>query len=116
MLVAVAGALSSLPLVVVASVISGADHGLVFLGGLTAVNEAAPADRRAESVSTFYVIVYCGVGIPVIGLGLLAADIGLVAAVRMFALIVAALSLGVLAALVRTRGMPRKNADSTKRR
>ncbi|GAB3301060.1 MFS transporter [Epidermidibacterium keratini] len=111
-LLAVAGELSSLPLVVTASVIGGIGHGLVFLGGLTAVNEAAPADRRAESVSSFYVIIYCGVGIPVIGLGVLAANIGLITAVRDFALVVAALSVGMLVALIRTRRRTAGSATS----
>ncbi|MGW4126072.1 hypothetical protein [Nocardia sp. NPDC004711] len=52
---------------------------MVFLGGLTAVNHATPADRRAEVLSSFYVIVF------------LATSIGLIAAVRHFAVVVAAL-------------------------
>ena len=48
----------------------GPRHGRV-LGGLTTVNHAAPADRRADVLSSFYVIVYCGVGFPVMGVGFL---------------------------------------------
>ncbi len=81
--------------------IAGAGQGLVFLGGLTAVNQAAPADRRADVLSSFYVIIYLGVGVPVIGVGFLATVAGLLAAVQCFAGAVAALCLAVLLALTR---------------
>lgn len=102
-LLALAGVLSSLVLLLVATTLAGVGQGLVFLGGLTAVNHAAPADRRAAVLSSFYVVVYCGVGLPVIGAGLLAADIGLVAAVRYFSGVVAVLCLAVLVVLGRAR-------------
>ncbi|WP_246155368.1 MFS transporter [Saccharopolyspora hirsuta] len=101
-LLAVAGGVSSLALLLVATALAGTGQGLVFLGGLTAINHAAPADRRAEVLSSFYVVVYSGVGLPVIGVGLLATSIGLVPAVRAFAAVVAALCLIVLLALRRT--------------
>jgi predicted MFS family arabinose efflux permease len=100
-LLALAGTLSSLVLLLGATALAGIGQGLVFLGGLTAVNSAAPAARRAEVLSSFYVIVYCGVGLPVIGVGFLATDIGLIAAVRYFAGVVAVLCLVVLLALSR---------------
>lgn len=105
-LLALAGTTSSLVLLLVATVIAGVGQGLVFLGGLTAVNHAAPVDRRAAVLSTFYVIVYAGVGLPVIGVGFLATFIGLVPAVRYFAAVVAVLCLVVLYALGRARRHP----------
>ncbi|MEU7261127.1 MFS transporter [Streptomyces rimosus] len=98
-LLALAGGVASLPLLLAATVIAGIGQGLVFLGGLTAVNQAAPAERRADVISSFYVIMYLGVGLPVIGVGLLAAAVGLLAAVQYFACVVAALCLMVLLAL-----------------
>ena len=102
-LLALAGRLSLLPLLLAATVIAGAGQGLVFLGGLTAVNQAAPAGRRADVLSSFYVIIYLGVGLPVIGVGFLATVAGLLTAVQYFAGVVAALCLGVLLILTRVR-------------
>jgi len=108
-LLALAGSVSSLVLLLAATALAGIGQGLVFLGGLTAVNHAAPADRRAEVLSSFYVVVYCGVGLPVIGVGFLATDIGLIAAVRFFAGVVAVLCLIVLFALGRARHRAQAN-------
>lgn len=102
-LLALAGSASSLALLLGAAAIAGTGQGLVFLGGLTAVDHAAPAGRRAEVVSGFYVIVYAGVGLPVIGVGFLARAVGPVTAVRWSAGVVAALCLVVLTALTRHR-------------
>ncbi|MFF4963275.1 hypothetical protein ACFY2Z_41160 [Streptomyces sp. NPDC001222] len=74
----------------------------MFLGGLTTVNNTAPDSSRAEVLSSFYVIVYTGVGLPVLGVGILATAISLTTAVSWFAGIVAALCLLVLIALSRT--------------
>lgn len=100
-LLALAGGLSSLTLLLAATVIAGIGQGLAFLGGLTAVNQAAPAERRADVISSFYVIIYVGVGLPVIGVGFLATAAGLAAAVQYFAYAVAVLCLAVLSVLVR---------------
>lgn len=110
-LLAIAGAVSSLPLLLAATVTAGAGHGLVFLGGLTDVNNAAPDSRRADVLSSFYVIVYSGVGIPVIGVGLLATSIGLVHAVQYFALAVAVLCIAVPAVMT-LRGQRRAGQET----
>ncbi|WP_063711898.1 MFS transporter [Nocardia sp. BMG111209] len=102
-LLAVAGSVSSLPLLLVATVTAGVGHGLVFLGGLTAVNHAAPAGRHAEVASTFLVVLYLGTGVPAVGVGFLATASGLFTAVQVFAIAVAVLCLIVLAALIRRR-------------
>ncbi|TVT32991.1 MFS transporter [Amycolatopsis rhizosphaerae] len=101
-LLAIAGGISSLTLLIVAIVIAGTGQGLAFLGGLTATNQAAPANRHAEVVSGFYVVLYLGVGVPVIGVGFLATTAGLLTAVQYFAVAVAALCLLMLLLLTRT--------------
>lgn len=101
-LVVLVGATGSLALLLTATVIAGVGHGLVFLGGLTAVNSNAPSTKHAEVVSSFYVIVYAGVGLPVLGVGLLATVLDLTTAMTWFAGTVAVLCLLVLVALVRT--------------
>lgn len=100
-LLALAGGVSSLMLLLAATVVAGIGQGLVFLGGLTAVNQAAPAGRHADVLSSFYVIIYLGVGLPVVGVGFLATVAGLVAAVQYFAGAVAVLCLAVLLVLAR---------------
>ena len=96
-LLAIAGAASSLALLLVATAIAGVGQGLVFLAGITEVTSAAPPERRADVLSSFYVIVYLGVGMPVIGIGFLATAIGLLRSVQYFALAVAALCLALTA-------------------
>ncbi|MGW2180409.1 MFS transporter [Streptomyces sp. NPDC001732] len=102
-LLAVAGGCSSLILLLAATVTAGTGQGLVFLGGLTVINQAAPAGRHADVLSSFYVIIYLGVGLPVIGVGFLAIVTGLLTAVQYFACAVALLCLVVLFALARAR-------------
>jgi predicted MFS family arabinose efflux permease len=102
-LLAVAGTVSSTALLLAATVVAGTGQGLAFLGGLTAINHAAPADRRAEVLSGFYVIIYLGVGLPVVGVGFLATVTDLLTAVRCFAAVTAALCVAVLLLLARAR-------------
>ena len=96
-LLAIAGAASSLALLLVSTAIAGLGQGLVFLAGITEVSSTAPPERRADVLSSFYVIVYLGVGLPVIGVGFLATTIGLLRSVQYFALAVAALCLALTA-------------------
>lgn len=100
-LLVIVGMVSSLPLLLAATVLAGVGHGLVFLGGLTTVNNNAPSSNRAEVLSSFYVIVYTGVGLPVLGVGILATAVSLTTAMSWFAGIVAVLCLTVLVALWR---------------
>ncbi|HET6295251.1 MAG TPA: MFS transporter [Kribbella sp.] len=100
-LLAVAGGISSLVLLLIATVVAGTGQGLVYLGGLTTINQTAPAHRHADVLSSFYGIMYLGVGLPVIGVGLLATLAGLLVAVEYFACIVAVLCVGVLFILAR---------------
>jgi predicted MFS family arabinose efflux permease len=103
LLLALAGALASLVLLLAATACAGTGQGLVFLGGLTAVNQAAPAGRHADVLSSYYVIVYLGVGLPVVGVGFLATAAGLLAAVEWFAGFTALLCLVLLLVLARAR-------------
>jgi MFS family permease len=94
-------AVSSLSLLVLGGLIAGFGHGLSFRAGLTAVNARAPAGQRAEVASTFFVVMYVAISIPVIGVGVLTEAIGLRPAGLVFAGAVAALSASVLAMLAR---------------
>ena len=89
-------AVSSLALLVLGAVIAGFGQGLSFRGGLTEVNEHAPAAERGAVASSFFVVMYVAISLPVIGEGILAQAVGLRAAGLTFAALVAALSAGVL--------------------
>jgi MFS family permease len=95
-------AISSLALLVLGAVIAGFGQGLSFRGGLTQVNERAPAAQRGTVASAFFVVMYIAISLPVIGEGVLAQAVGLRAAGLTFAAVVAALSAGVLMRVART--------------
>jgi MFS family permease len=95
-------AVSSLALLVVGGVLAGAGQGLSFRAGLAGLNASAPDEQRAEVASSYFVVAYVAISIPVIGEGLLARASGLRPAGLIFAAIVVALSAVVLALLART--------------
>jgi len=90
---------SSLAGLLLAAVIAGTGQGLSFSRGLAAVAEGTPTERRAEVSSTYFVVAYVAVLLPVIGLGLAAHRWGLKASGVSFAVIVAALALLCLGAI-----------------
>jgi MFS family permease len=96
-------AFSSLALLVLGGVIAGFGQGLAFRAGLAAVNARAPADQRAEVVSSFFIVAYVAISLPVIGEGVLAQVTGLRTAGLSFAAAVAALAAAVLAMVARRR-------------
>jgi MFS family permease len=96
-------AASSLALLVLGGVVAGFGQGLSFRAGLTAVNTEAPAERRAEVASSFFVVAYVAISIPVIGEGVLAETAGLRTAGLVFAGVVAAVAAAVLVLLARGR-------------
>jgi MFS family permease len=109
-------AASSLGLIVTGGVIAGFGQGLTFRGGLTAVNSESPAARRAEVASSFFVVAYVAISIPIVGAGVLAQVVGLKTAGLVFAGFVAALSAVALALLVGRSGrggsqLRREHAD-----
>lgn len=84
----VAGSVHSVVLLLIASVVAGLGQGLAFLGAMKEVNLASPPARLGEVISGFYVVVYLGVGVPVIGVGVLATHMDLLTAVRGFSIVV----------------------------
>jgi MFS family permease len=91
-------AVASLALLVLGGVVAGLGQGLGFRAGLAAVNRAAPADQRGEVASAFFIVAYVALSLPVVGVGLLAQVWSLKAAGLIFAAVVSALALAVLAA------------------
>ncbi|HZU61913.1 MAG TPA: hypothetical protein VE983_13170, partial [Solirubrobacteraceae bacterium] len=94
---------SSLGLLVAGALLAGAGQGLSFRAALAAVNQAAPAQQRAQVASSFFVVAYLAISIPVIGEGVLAQAAGLQTAGIVFAGLVAALA-GVVVAILLVGG------------
>jgi MFS family permease len=99
--IAVALGTDLLTLLVIGTVIVGVGQGVSFRAGIAAVTAASPEDRRAETVSSFFVVAYVGISIPVILVGLAATAWGLRAAGIAFTIAVAALTVGALVAVLR---------------
>src|SRR5712692_4777851 len=70
---------------------SGVGHGLIFVGDMTEITVATPAEERGAVISVVYLINYIGLGGPVIGVGFLSLSYGLLAATRLAALVIAVL-------------------------
>lgn len=104
-----AGALiaASAPLLVLAAVVAGLGQGLTFRAGLSAINAQAPADQRGAVASTFFVVCYVALSLPVVGEGVAADAIGLRDAGVAFTVAVAVLAAGVLVSLLRGAGTGR---------
>ncbi len=96
-------AASSLALLVLGGVIAGFGQGLSFRAGLAALNERSPARERGAVASSFFVVMYVAISLPVIGEGVLAQAVGLRAAGLTFAAAVAALAAVVLVLVAHTR-------------
>jgi MFS family permease len=96
-------AVSAMALLVLGGVIAGFGQGLSFRAGLAAVNARSPAEQRGAVASSFFVVMYAAISLPVIGVGVLAQAAGLRPAGLTFAAAIAALSATVLALVRRGR-------------
>lgn len=94
-----------LALLIVGGVIAGVGQGLSFRAGLGAVNRASPLERRGEVASSFFVTLYIAISIPIIGLGVLARQVGLRTAGLTFTAVVALIAMSAVAILVRSRSV-----------
>jgi len=85
----------SLTLLLVSAILIGGGNGPAYAGSLALVNEAAPNRMKGNIVSTFFVITYLGVSIPVICLGFLSQAIGVAAAVNSYVVL-----MGIIMAII----------------
>ncbi len=97
---AVALHFASLTGLIAAAVISGIGQGISFSRGLAAVLEHTPADRRAELSSSYFVVAYVAIALPVVGEGFATDVWGLRTAGVTFAVAVAVLATVCLAAIL----------------
>ncbi len=91
----------SLALLMVGGLVAGLGQGMSFRAGLGSVTSASPAEQRAEIASAFFVALYVGIAIPVVGVGAAATAFGLVTAGVLFAMLVGLLAGLVLVLLLR---------------
>jgi MFS family permease len=97
---------SSLPLVVLGVLIGGFGVGLAFRSAVSSVTELAPADQRAQVISTFFLAAYVGITVPVVAAGVLVTSTSLLVAMTSLAIFIAALSLtaGLIVARIQRAG------------
>ena len=100
LLLAAAIWLASIPGLFAAAVVAGFGQGLGIGFGLAEINEEVEV-RRGEVSSTYFVFLYAGLALPVIGVGLVSQTAGLTYAGLMFCAIVAAAVAAVLISLPR---------------
>ncbi len=84
---------SSLWVLVLGAVVSGAAYGATFLGAVAVINAVAPENRRGDVTSSFYAVAYVALGVPIIGLGVAEQGLGLFFAVQLFVAAVVAVAL-----------------------
>ncbi len=102
-MIVIGGALAahSLPLLVIGALVAGFGQGLSFRAGLGSIAAASPAEQRGEITSTYFVALYIGISVPVIGVGALATATDLVTAGVVFSALVAVLAATALVLLRR---------------
>lgn len=106
-MVAVGLAAESVAPLFAGGVIAGTGQGLSFRAGLAALSAEAPADRRGEVVSSFFVVAYVAISVPVLGVGAIAEVADIRTAGLVLAAVVAALALTVVVLLKPTPTPPR---------
>jgi predicted MFS family arabinose efflux permease len=91
----------SLPLLLLAGLLTGTGHGLAFLAGQGQINLAAPPDRRGAVNAAFYTLIYLGVAASVMSIGLMTLVAELSTAVTVYAAFTATVALATAAWHVR---------------
>ncbi len=96
-LLAMALIAESLALLIACAVVVGAGQGLVVGSGLAAINTRVSGERRSEAASTYFVVLYVGLVLPVVGAGralgirtaglFFAAAVGAIVVLAMFSLL-----------------------------
>ena len=91
----------SLALFITGAVIAGMGQGISFRAGMGAIAAASPVREKAAVTSTFFVVAYIAISVPVIGLGLMASVTSLKTTGITFAAVMGSLAALALALLIR---------------
>lgn len=102
-LIVAALAQADMALFLAGTVVGGVAVGAVFLGSLATANRLAPPGQRGQVISTYFVLCYCGLIIPVIGVGVASEFIGDFGAVLALSILLASLCLFSLARIRNAR-------------
>jgi MFS family permease len=103
LVIVLASAEDSAPLLMVGALIGGAGFGVAFLGSLRQLAGAIPNQHRAEVMSAFYVVAYASLSVPAILAGILVTPLGLQSTFEIFGSVVAAIALVLAFEAWRTR-------------
>jgi len=103
-LIVAALAESAMALFLAGTVAGGVASGAIFLGSLATASRLAPAGRRGQSLSAFFVACYAGLIIPVVGVGVLSGFTGTFPATATFSVLLAALCLFSITRFTPLRG------------
>ncbi len=95
---------ASLALLLAGAVVAGVGQGASFRAGLTAVTAPVPAAERSSVSSSYFLVLYVALSVPVIGFGAASAAFGTVPTALGFTGVVAALAFGAFVALLRRAG------------
>ncbi len=107
-LLGLALALATVVALVAAAVAAGIGQGVIVGAGLGLLTARAPVERRGQVASTYFLVLYVGLVVPVVAFGLVERDTGLVDAGYVFCALVGAAVLASAAGLLRVtrRGRP----------
>jgi predicted MFS family arabinose efflux permease len=83
--------------------IAGVGVGMSFRAALGEVTASSPPSQRGEAASSFFIICYLGISVPIVGLGIASGAYGLVSAGPVFAALVAAVGVTTLILIARRR-------------
>jgi hypothetical protein len=85
-----------MPTLLVAALLAGVSAALGYRGSLQVTHQIAPAERRAEVVSSYLIAAFAGNSLPILGVGALVGVIGSLDASVAFACTVALLAVTAL--------------------
>ena len=102
-LLVVAQAFASMPVLLVGTTLTGICTAMGYRGSLQVVNEIAPSEKRAEMLSSYFVVCFAGNSIPVVAVGFLASTFTPLVATCALAAMVTLLAALALAVEVRRR-------------
>ena len=100
-LLILAQAQGSLPMLLLGTALSGVSGALGYRGSLQVVNQIAPAEQRAGVSSVYFIVCFMGNSLPVIAVAVLTRAFDSLVADSVFAITLAVLALGALAASLR---------------
>ncbi len=100
----------SLGALLLGTALAGIGQGISFRAGLGEIASAAPLHRRAEVTSSFFVVLYVAISLPVIGLGIAVQLADVQRATLLFVGLTIVLVLGALLLLMRGQANREQNA------